>query len=130
IALARHQDFAVTLLHISSKPLSQNEEDWLKTRMLELAGKSFTDLKIITQVIYRTDVARAILQESKSHDLMIMRTRRRRTSAGGLAIGDVSNHIVNELDCSLILLGEPSTKKVAAHAPIKKQKYLVQSPVS
>ena len=130
IALAQHRNVVVTLLHITSTPASQNQEDGAKTRLLELVGDAVKEVEINLQVIYRTDVARAILQESKSHDLMIMRTRRRRTSTGGLAIGDVSSRIVRELDCSLILLGEPSTKRVSADAPAKKRLSLAHGSAS
>ncbi len=130
MALASHRDVTVTLLHITANPPSQQQEDSAKGRLLELAGETVKDIKVVTQVIYRANVARAILQESKSHDLMIMRTRRRRTSAGGLAIGNVSSRIVRELDCSLILLGEPSSKQVGSAAPARPQKAVVRSAVS
>ncbi|NES77290.1 MULTISPECIES: hypothetical protein [unclassified Okeania] len=39
-------------------------------------------------------------------DLVILRSMRRRT-AGGLAVSDVTNEVLKELNCSLVLFGEP-----------------------
>ncbi|MEM6837143.1 MAG: cation:proton antiporter [Cyanobacteria bacterium P01_C01_bin.120] len=128
IALAQHREVTVTILHITSTSPSPKEEERLKEKMLKLTCDNIkNDVEVVTQVIYRSNIARAILQESKSHELMIMRTRRRRTNAGGLAIGNVSSRIIPQLKCSLILLGEPNAATASSYAPISQPESLAHS---
>jgi nucleotide-binding universal stress UspA family protein len=52
------------------------------------------------------DVARAIIERAQTYDMVILRSVRRRTVAG-LAVSDVSESVMNDLKCSLVLFGEP-----------------------
>jgi nucleotide-binding universal stress UspA family protein len=54
------------------------------------------------------NITRAILNEAQSYDLVVMRSLWRRIGADGLAMGEVTTPLVQQLTCSVVLLGEPS----------------------
>lgn len=107
LALVQRKTARVTLLHIAPQTSSPDHDAWLKQRMSTLTGNVTAQTEIIPKVLYQVDPAQSILQESESHDLVIMRTYRRRSGTGDLNISDLSSQVAQQLSCSLILLGEP-----------------------
>jgi nucleotide-binding universal stress UspA family protein len=49
----------------------------------------------------------AIARVAHNYDLVIIRSRRQRTSAGGLAISDTTTQLIQRLKGSVVILGEP-----------------------
>ncbi|MGP1384826.1 MAG: cation:proton antiporter domain-containing protein [Thainema sp.] len=107
LALAQPQKARVTLLHITSHQPSAHRAEWLNQRMRTLAGDVAPDIEIIPKILDQVDAAQGILHESQFHDLVIMRTYRRRSRTGDLNISSLSSQVAQQLGCSLILLGEP-----------------------
>lgn len=107
LAIAQPNHAQVTLLHIAPRQPSTNRTEWLKQQMTELAGNIISAVEVIPKILHQVDPAQGILQESRSHNLVIMRTYRRRSRTGDLNISNLSNWVAQQLDCSLILLGEP-----------------------
>ncbi|HEY9298744.1 MAG TPA: hypothetical protein VIQ31_20775, partial [Phormidium sp.] len=52
------------------------------------------------------DVVKAVLYAAQLSDLVVLRSERQRT-AGGLAMSNITTEIVQQLNCSFVLLGEP-----------------------
>ena len=96
---------AITLLHVSERQTSLAEVDALETQLHDIA-RSVESIDIAVKIIRRGSVTEAILAQAKNHDLVILRSMRRRT-AGGLAVSDVSDRLVRQLNSSFILFGEP-----------------------
>ncbi|MER3590417.1 MAG: hypothetical protein C4322_24155, partial [Mastigocladus sp. ERB_26_1] len=44
---------------------------------------------------------------TRLYDLVVLPFVRNRTSPGGLAISDVTTHLARQLNCSIVMLGEP-----------------------
>ncbi|PPS43497.1 hypothetical protein [Chroococcidiopsis sp. TS-821] len=59
-------------------------------------------------------MAQAITTDAKKYDLVVLRSIQRRTSAGGLAVSDLTSQLVAQLVESIVLLGEPQTSNAAA----------------
>ena len=106
-ALAKRNNASITLLHVTLGNPKPERMQTLRSCMKTLVGKSAQGINILSKVITNHPPVKAILTESTSHDLVIMYTRRRRSSTGNLRISRLSNQVVNRLLCSLILLGEP-----------------------
>jgi Kef-type K+ transport system membrane component KefB/nucleotide-binding universal stress UspA family protein len=67
-------------------------------------NKFSSDTKIETLVSDR--VAKAIVTKAASFDLVVLRAARYRT-AGGLAVSEITTQVIQELKCSVVMLGEP-----------------------
>jgi nucleotide-binding universal stress UspA family protein len=65
------------------------------------------------QVKPHDNVSQAILEAAQGYDLVVLRSIRRRTSAGGLALGDITAQLVAALTCSIVMLGEPQQTTTA-----------------
>lgn len=52
------------------------------------------------------DIAQTILKAARGYDMVVLRSVRRRTAAG-LAVSDVTTQVIESLQCSIVLLGEP-----------------------
>ena len=62
------------------------------------------DIKVLRQ----DDIAGGIITQANDHDMVVLRFTRRRT-AGGLAVSDVTHQAINNLNCSVVLYGEPTS---------------------
>lgn len=97
---------AITLLHISDRYTPVAELKALETN-LQSAAATKPHLDIAVRIIRHDNATEAILTQAQNHiDLVILRSTRLRT-AGGLAVSDVSDRLVRQLDSSFILFGEP-----------------------
>jgi len=104
--LADENQAEVKLLHVCDRRTSASRVAWIKSQLALLVSKWAPDNEFEIQVTPSDDIARTVLQQAKGVDLVVLRSRRRRTEAG-LAISDVTTRITQQLDCSIVMLGEP-----------------------
>jgi nucleotide-binding universal stress UspA family protein len=104
----------VTLLHVSeptvASPFSRSGEGkiaWTRAQLELMATKVSPNSMPQIQIQSDEDVVKAIAAVASEHDLVILCSSHRRTSAGGLAVSDVTSQITERLTCSIIMLGEP-----------------------
>jgi len=105
-ALADANQAQVTLLHVSDRRTSTTKMAWNRSQLTLLASKWISEKNLEVKIIPQEDVVKAILNAAQSADLVILRSKPYRT-AGGLAISDITTQLVQELTCSLVMLGEP-----------------------
>ncbi len=101
LAAATHQA-NVTLLHICDRRVPSAHIAQLEGQLFEIAANPAIQIKTI---VY-DNIVRAIVQEAKDFDLVILHAVRQRTTAG-LAVSDVTTQAIKELTGSMIILGEP-----------------------
>ncbi len=98
---------SITLLHISDRAATKDEiysfEEELNT-VIETQIQPKIALDIV--ILRRDDIANAIIAQANEYDMVVLRFTRRRT-AGGLAVSDVTHRAINDLQCSVVLYGEP-----------------------
>jgi len=104
--LADENQAEVKLLHVCDRRTSANRVAWIKSQLALLVSKWAPENEFEIQVAPSDDVVRTVLQQAKGVDLVVLRSRRQRTEAG-LAISDVTTRITQQLDCSIVMLGEP-----------------------
>lgn len=103
--LADANQATVHLLHINHPQVSAAQAAEFSVRLSEIAFSYGLKVKTEIQTIHSSDIATAILQVTATVDLVMLHTVRYRT-AGGLAVSEVTTHLVQAIACSLILLGE------------------------
>lgn len=133
LTLAKRNQATITLLHVANRKLSDDRIQWIHSRMMALAHRVVhgtalepsssrlparkalsqaqplhpIEESIVPKVVVSANPARSIVQESRTHDLVVMYTRRRRSHVGEMRISHLSHQVVRMLKCSLVLLGEP-----------------------
>lgn len=104
--LAAANQAAVTLLHISDRHISGAHLAWTQSQLALMVDKWTLEKQVEIKVIPAEDVVEAILREAATYDLVVLRSLRRRSSAG-LTMSDITTRIVNQLTCSVVMVGEP-----------------------
>jgi nucleotide-binding universal stress UspA family protein len=106
--LADENNAEVTLLHVCDRFSAPTRSTWIKSQFSLLVSKFAPSIRSEIKIVTSDEVGRAIVAESKSHDLVIMRNVRRRDNiAGDLILSDVTNVAIREITCSVVLFGEP-----------------------
>lgn len=114
-SLAAANQAKVTLLHVCDRATTISRRAWLESQLAILAAQGASQTNLEIQVIPHEDIVNTILNAARSSDLIILRSKRRRT-AGGLAISDITTQLVQQVNCSLVMLGEPQRAVVDAPA--------------
>jgi Kef-type K+ transport system membrane component KefB/nucleotide-binding universal stress UspA family protein len=96
----------VVLLHVCDRRTPQAQVSKFESQLSEIASQSKLQVNTSIKTIVNDDIARVIIREAEAFDLVVMRSTRYRT-AGGLAVSEVTTEVIKELNCSIVLLGEP-----------------------
>jgi nucleotide-binding universal stress UspA family protein len=104
--LADGNQAEVVLLHVGDRRTPPTQLDKFKSQLSDIAAQSKLQVNTAIQTVIGDDVARVIIREAKTFDLVVLRSTRYRT-AGGLAVSEVTTQVIKELTCSIVLLGEP-----------------------
>ena len=99
----------ITLVHVSDRKTPVAEVNALETELQLLVTELESDIDITVRTIRHDKTAETIQAQAKNHDLVILRSTRLRT-AGGLAVSDLSDRLVRQLDTSFVLFGEPDLR--------------------
>jgi nucleotide-binding universal stress UspA family protein len=102
----------VTLLNICEPNLSEKRIAWRRSQFQLLADNWLPDCEVEIQILPHRDPVAAVVQESSNYNLVILRSLRRRTVAGGITISDVAEQLIQKLNCSVMILGEPHKQPV------------------
>jgi nucleotide-binding universal stress UspA family protein len=97
----------VTLLHVCDRRTTPNRIAWIESQLSLLVSKVSPDSQSVIKVVPSDNVAATIVNMAEPFDLVVLRSFRRRLSIGELAISDVTTEVVQQLTCSVVLLGEP-----------------------
>ncbi|WP_414565382.1 MULTISPECIES: cation:proton antiporter [unclassified Anabaena] len=95
----------VVLIHVCNRNTPSNLVEQFTTQLSDIVAKSQLQVRTNIQIIINDDVAKAIIQEAEAFDLAVLRSVRYRTT-GGLAVSQVTTEVIEELTCSIVLLGE------------------------
>lgn len=106
--LAESNNATITILNVSDRhdsPEAAAQFDQAIGQVMELWAQD-ENVKIVT--VCDPNPARCIISTAQQHDLVVLRSMRRRT-IGGLAVSDVTTEVLEAIDCSFVLFGEPSS---------------------
>jgi Kef-type K+ transport system membrane component KefB/nucleotide-binding universal stress UspA family protein len=104
---AEANNATITLLHIDKSKTDLQKIDRLEQRLQQILQEQIKPkIAITTKFLHQDNVAAAIINEAKDYDMVVLRSMRRRT-AGGLSVSDISDRVINDISCSIVLFGEP-----------------------
>lgn len=105
--LAEANQAQVTVLSVCERRTSSSKIASRRSQLSQVVSKLASANPPEIQIIAHENVAQAILQAARLYDLVVLPFVRNRTSPGGLAISDVTTHLARQLNCSIVMLGEP-----------------------
>ncbi len=106
--LAAQNQAQVTLLHVCTPLTPAAQVTWLQEQLMAMAVHMGLPETTPVWIVSSEDVAKVVLNLESDFDLVVLRFISRRTSAGGLAISDLLTPIIENLEGSVVLLGEPN----------------------
>lgn len=95
----------ITLLHACPPQTTKERRAVLHKRLEKVAKQYFPGVAVDIQVTAQNNV-RAILNASRHCELVILRSQRQRVGVNSLTLGTTTEPLLNNLNCSIILLGE------------------------
>jgi nucleotide-binding universal stress UspA family protein len=101
-------ELEITVLHLYDRGIKDAGIAGIDSQLSYLVAESKVEGRAKVQIEVRQgiDVVKDILRASNSVDLVVLRSTRNRTSAG-LAVSDVTTQLLGQLNCSIVMLGEP-----------------------
>ncbi|WP_420800316.1 cation:proton antiporter [Myxacorys almedinensis] len=105
--IATENQGRLIILHICDRKTSASKQAWIHSQLLLLSEKNHPAYESEVQVVPSDDVVKAILSAAHSSDLVVLRSSRRSSSAGGLLVGDITFQVAQQVPCSVVMLGEP-----------------------
>ena len=99
-------DTEVTLLHVCASRTSKERKTKLHHHLSEISARFLADATVDICVTAQNNFVREILNASKTHELVILRSQRQRVGVNSLALGATTKPLIQNLECSTILLGE------------------------
>ncbi|MGP1386717.1 MAG: cation:proton antiporter domain-containing protein [Thainema sp.] len=110
--LAAANEGQITLLHVCSPRASQIRKTRLQKQLETLVDRlPAANCPINIQLLACDNVVSTIAKNAQDHDLVILRSQRRR-SGNGLTIGANTTPLLERLNGSVILVGEPHPQRV------------------
>ncbi|MBD1916799.1 MULTISPECIES: cation:proton antiporter [Cyanophyceae] len=97
----------VTLLHVCDRHTPAEQVKALEAALTRVMGEG-PQISWTLLTLSSDKPAEVILEAAQTHDMIVLRSMRRRT-AGGLAVSNVTHQVIDEATCSLVLFGEPHT---------------------
>lgn len=105
-SIATSTNGQITILHVCGRTTSPSKIAWIKSQLSLLVSKLPT-LTVEIQIVPDDDIVRTIATAARSSDLLVLRSPQWLISAGGLAVNSLTAQIAPQIQCSIILLGEP-----------------------
>ena len=96
----------ITLLHACPTQTTKERKAVLHKRLDRVAEQYFPGVAVDIQVTAQNNV-RAILNASRHCELVILRSQRQRIGVNSFTLGTTTEPLLNNLNCSIILLEEP-----------------------
>ncbi|MBD2693895.1 cation:proton antiporter [Anabaena catenula] len=106
--LADANQAEVVLLHVSQRLIPAHQVTHFTSQLSDIANQSKLQVNTNIQTIVGDDIAKVIIEQAQAFDLVVLRSVRYRT-AGGLAVSEVTTQVINNLKCSIVMLGEPQS---------------------
>lgn len=102
--LADANQAEVILLHVCDPNTPAPLIEQFVGQLSDILAHAQLQVNTHIKTIQDDDVARIIIREAETVDLAVLRAVRYRTT-GGLAVSQVTTEVINQLSCSIVLLG-------------------------
>jgi Kef-type K+ transport system membrane component KefB len=105
-SLATNPDTLITLLHVCSSGTSKERRTILHKHLEKIANQYLPGKTVDIRITAQNNFVSVILNASQTHELVILRSQRHRSGVDSLALGATTKPLLQNLNCSVVLLGE------------------------
>ncbi|MGB5713868.1 MAG: cation:proton antiporter [Waterburya sp.] len=105
-SLITGKETEITLLHVCSSGTSKEYKNSLHNQLSTIANRFLAEATVDIRITSQNDFVREILHASRTHELVILRSQRQRVGVDSLALGATTRPLLENLNCSIVLLGE------------------------
>jgi len=112
--LAETNQAQVTVLNVCERRTSSSKITWRRSQLSRFVSQLALANPPEIQIIAHENVAQAVLQAARLYDLVVLPFTHNRMNTGGLTISDVTSQLVNQLTCSIVMLGESHNPQTVA----------------
>ena len=97
----------ITLLHVHDPRYSGSDRQWMEDQLIRWRPSGIPVERFHTVIVRGPGIDGAIHRLSREHDLVILRTQRRRV--GGLPIpgSDRTSQLISQLPCAAMVISDP-----------------------
>ena len=96
----------ITLLHVCPAGTSKQRKAHLYKQLETVANRFLAPATVDIKVTAQNNFVREILNASRQCELVILRSQRQRVGVNSLALGSTTKPLLENLNCSVVLLGE------------------------
>lgn len=96
----------ITLLHVCPPGTSKERRSSLHNSLKAIANKLLIGATVDIKITAQNSFVREILDDSRTHELVILRSQRQRVGVNSLTLGVTTRPLLENLNCSIVLLGE------------------------
>jgi hypothetical protein len=104
--LANANQGQVTVLYAGDRQYTIRQRRWIRNQMFSFFNQNQTQQPIETLVIPNENLVQAIVEQSKSFDLVILHSQQQSSNTFLLSLNDMTNQVLNQLNCSIMVLGK------------------------
>ena len=101
-----NESIEITLLHVCPPGTDKDCKALLYSRLEAIANNYLTPATVDIKVTAQNNFVREIVNSSRTHELVILRSQRQRVGVNSLTLGATTRPLLENLNCSIILLGE------------------------
>ncbi|MGB3300497.1 MAG: cation:proton antiporter [Phormidesmis sp.] len=103
--LAEATQANVTLMHVLSRSLPESSAQQAQQQLKQLTLKA-PNTSVESTLVRGDDVAKAILHESQTFDLVVLHSQQHRWAAEGFGFSTITSQVVQQMQRSTIVMGE------------------------
>ena len=107
LSAPNQQDTHITLLHIHDPRYSQHDRGWMQQELNHWQPQGEAATRISIELVRGPGIEGRIQQRAKAHDLVILRSQRRRVGGLPIPASDRTTSLVNQLPCPSMVISEP-----------------------
>ena len=105
-SLITSNETEITLLHVCPSGTSKERKASLHSQLETVANRFLAEATVDIHVTAQNNFVREILNASRTHELVILRSQRQRVGVDSLALSPTTKPLLENLKCSIVLLGE------------------------
>ena len=105
-SLITNDQTEITLLHVCPAGTSKERKAHLHKQLETIASRKLAGATVDIKVTAQNNFVREILNASRHCELVILRSQRQRVGVNSLALGSTTKPLLENLNCSVVLLGE------------------------
>ena len=101
------QSTHITLLHIHDPRYSHHDRGWMQQELAQWQPRGDAATRISIELVQGPGIDNTIQKRAATHDLVILRSQRRRVGGLPIPASDRTSSLVNQLPCPSMVISEP-----------------------